>query len=47
MIDKYYIDGKWIVSYQRNKYSEIETLYEGFSEREAQRIFDGFINLWD
>lgn len=46
MIDKYFLDGKWIVTYQRNKYSEIYTLYSGKSEKMAQKIYDNFIEKW-
>jgi hypothetical protein len=47
MINKYFIDSQWIVTYQRNEYSEIKTLYQGNSEAEAQKRYDDFIALWD
>lgn len=47
MVDKYFINKIWVVTYQRNKYSEIQTLYEGKSEKIAQKTYKTFINLWD
>jgi len=48
MVDIYQSEetGLWIVSYQRNERSEIQTLYEGNSEEEAYEVFNKFIDDW-
>jgi hypothetical protein len=48
MVDLYQSEetNLWIVTYQRNEHSEIETLYEGDSEEKAYEVFDKFIDDW-
>lgn len=47
MISWYELDNKqWIVTYQRNKYSAIETLGIFDSEEEALIFVDNFIEEW-
>lgn len=41
----YFDDYEWIVTYQKNKYSEIEDLFIG-SKQEAIKFFDDFIEDW-
>lgn len=41
----YFDDHEWIVTYQKNKYSQIEDLFIG-SKQEAIKFFDDFIEDW-